>query len=403
MTTFAAARVADVGLPRSPKRSVLWMLALAGCAAAGLQFAVRLTNDAVSLELGEPLVMAILAAWITVSYVLCGLLAWSRRPASRFGPLMVAAGFVTFLSSLYWTTNDVTATIGQALDLVAPVLFLHVFLAFPSGRLDGRFERALIGVGYATAIGLQVVRMAFGAFGPGNLFAAAQNPEVALAAVRIQLLAVSAFCLAGVGILGVRRIRSGRPLRRSFALLVDAFGLGLVTIAALFLSHVFQGPAIQQLRWVMFAALGLAPTAFLVGLLNDRLARSSVGELLLRLRADPAPVELRDGLARALRDPSLTLAYWLPDFGSYVDLDGRAVELPEPGSRRATTLIDRDGTRVAALLHDPALNDEPELLNAVTAAAGIALENARLHAELRARLEELRGSRARILDAVLDQ
>jgi signal transduction histidine kinase len=165
------------------------------------------------------------------------------------------------------------------------------------------------------------------------------------------------------------------------------------------LSHFFEGPAIEQIRWATFAVIGLAPIAFLIGLLRDRLARSSVGELLLELRTDPAPAELRDALARALRDPSLTLAYWLPDFASYVDLDGTAVELPTPDDRRATTLIERDGIRVAALLHDPALNDEPELLDAVTAAAGIALENARLHAELRARLEELRGSRARIVDA----
>ena len=54
---------------------------------------------------------------------------------------------------------------------------------------------------------------------------------------------------------------------------------------------------------------------------------------------------------------------------------------------------------MAALLHDPALEDEPELLTAVTAAAGIALENARLNVELRARVEELRGSRARIVEA----
>ena len=47
----------------------------------------------------------------------------------------------------------------------------------------------------------------------------------------------------------------------------------------------------------------------------------------------------------------------------------------------------------------PSLEDEPELLASVTAAAGIALENARLQVELRARLEELRGSRARIVEA----
>src|SRR4029077_1372820 len=62
-------------------------------------------------------------------------------------------------------------------------------------------------------------------------------------------------------------------------------------------------------------------------------------------------------------------------------------------------LIDRGGARVAALLHDPGLADEPELLEAVTAAAGIAIENGRLQAELKARLEELRGSRSRVIEA----
>ena len=62
-------------------------------------------------------------------------------------------------------------------------------------------------------------------------------------------------------------------------------------------------------------------------------------------------------------------------------------------------MIGRNGDRVAALIHDPALSGEPELLEAVSAAAGIAIENGRLHVELRARLEELRGSRSRIVEA----
>ena len=82
----------------------------------------------------------------------------------------------------------------------------------------------------------------------------------------------------------------------------------------------------------------------------------------------------------------------------YADPDGRPVELPDLEGR-ATTLIDRDGAHVAALIHDPALADEPELLDGVQAAAGIALENGRLHAELRARLDELRGSRVRLVEA----
>jgi signal transduction histidine kinase len=111
---------------------------------------------------------------------------------------------------------------------------------------------------------------------------------------------------------------------------------------------------------------------------------------------------LRDALARALRDPTLQLAYWLPDYECYADLHGRPVELQDLDGR-ATTLIDRGGEHIAALIHDPALEDEPELLVSVQAAAGIALENGRLHAELQAQLEELRGSRARIVEAAQNE
>ena len=356
-------------------------------------------SDLVSGELGEPLVIAFLSSFLTVAYVLCGLIAWLRRPASRFGPLMIAAGIANFLSGLSWTTSDVPFTIGQSLDMVPPVLFLHVFLAYPSGRLRSRSERILITAAYVTAIALELVRMALGGFGPHNLLEVSPDPAAGLVALRIQLVAISAFCLCGLGILVARRLREGRPLRRSFALLMDVFALGLVMIPFLLVSSAFGGPVVAEIRWATFLTLALAPVAILIGLLQDRLARSSVGELFLELKEEPPPADLRDALARALRDPSLTLAFWLPDYQCYADLDGRPVDLPKGDGRRAMTLIDRDGAHVAALLHDPALDDERELLDAVTAAAGIALENGRLHAALTARLEDLRGSRARMVEA----
>src|ERR671937_217660 len=104
-------------------------------------------------------------------------------------------------------------------------------------------------------------------------------------------------------------------------------------------------------------------------------------------------------LARALHDPSLSLAYWLPERSRYVDVDGRPVELPRGGDLRVATIIEREGRPVAALVHDATLHDEPDLVEAVGAAAGLALENERLQADLRARLEDLRASRARIVDA----
>ena len=404
MATIAApASLAEPVAGRPPRPAELWALTLAGCAAGASSLVFALRNEAIGTELGEPLVIALLADWITLSYVFCGLIAWWRRPESRFGPLMIVAGFVNYVTTLSWTTNDVAFTVGQVFDLLPPVLFLHVFLAFPSGRLETRFERRLVGTAYVAAIGLQFFRLAFGGFGPRNLLELSANQRLTDWATHTQLLIVSGACLAGVAVLAVRRRRSGRPLRRSLALLVDAFALGLLMISFLFVSLVFGGPAVPQIRWATFVTLGLAPIAFLVGLLHSRLARSSVGELFVELRSDPAPAELRAAIARALRDPSATLAYWLPEFGRYADLEALPVDLPDGNGRQATTLIDRDGDHVAALVHDRSLLDEPELLFAVKAAAAIAIENARLHVDLRARLLELRGSRARIVEAGLKE
>lgn len=378
---------------------MLWAIALAGCGAGAASLLFALTNNAIGPELGAPLVIASLWSWTTLAYILGGLIAWSRRPASRFGPLMVGAGVVCFLVTLSWTSADVPYTVGQALDKLPAVVFLHVFLAFPDGRLKGRFEKALVSSAYAMAIGLELGRMVIGDYGTHNLLGFARAPGAFEHVRNVQLLFLSGCCVAGVGILIARRRREGRPLRRSLTVLIDAFGVGLVMIAVFFVANTLNAPAVAEIRWVLFVTLGLAPVAFVIGLIDARLARSAVGELFVELRSDAAPAGLPEALARALRDPSLTLAYWLPEFQSWADANGQSVELPQPGSGRAMTLIDRDGTRMAALLHNPALEDEPELLAAVGAAAGIALENGRLQAEQKAHLEELKGSRARVIEA----
>ncbi len=392
MATIAAPEPgADASGARAPKHWQLLAIALAGCGLAACSIVLALSSDVSNLQVA-------LLEWISLPYIAAGLVAWWRRPDSRLGLLMIAGGFATGLSALQFAHADVLHTIGAALDVLPAAIFLHVYLAFPDGRLRTRFERVLVASAYASAIGLQLVKMSLGAFGADNLLVISAQPDAAQVAERVQLVSISAMCLAGIGVLVARRRRAGRPLRRSVALLVDSFAIGLVMIAVLFVLGAFQGPEFKEFQRATLIVIGISPIAFLIGLLDARLARSSVGDLLVGLRGDPSPADLRDALAGALRDPSLTLVYWLPEFGSYADLAGQPVELPTPDSRRAMTLIDREGTHVAALLHDPSLKDEPELLDAVTAAAGIALENARLHVELRARLEELRGSRARIVE-----
>jgi signal transduction histidine kinase len=342
-----------------------------------------------------------LLTWISVPYIAAGLVAWSRRPESRLGPLMITGGFASGLSALQFAERDLPYTIGAMCDLLPAAFFLHICLSFPDGRLTSLLERVLVGLAYAAAFGLQLVKLAVVDFGPHNLLEISVRLEAAEAVGRVQLLSLSGLCLIGIGVLGARRRQGGRPLRRSLALLIGSFALGLAMIAVLLVSgliEAFQGDTFLAIQRSTLFVIGLSPIAFLVGLLDARLARAAVGDLVLELREEPAPADLRDALARALRDPSLELAYWLPDFGVYADAEGRPVQLQDLNGR-ATTLIDREHVHIAALIHDPALADEPELLDAVRTAAGIALENGRLHAELRARLEELRGSRARIVEA----
>jgi signal transduction histidine kinase len=372
------------------------VIGLAGCAAAACTVVVASTGDG-SRQL---YVAAALADWITLSFIAAGLVAWRRRPESRLGRLMVAAGFVNFLSSLAVGGFAVAYVIGEVLDFLPPVLFLHVFLAYPTGRLRGRFERRYVGVAYATAIVPSVVRVLLGDEGqPHDVLVLLARPGASHAIQQVQLVAMTILVLGGIGVLVGRRRAQGRPLRRSATLLVDSFALGLVLIALLYLSLALGRPEVEAIRRATFFVIGLAPLAFMLGLLQARLARSGVGDLVVALRAQPAPSDLQNALARALRDPSLALAYWLHEFEVWVDINGRPVQLPTETSERSVTVIDRDGAPVAALLHDTALSDEPELLAGVVAAAGIALENARLQAELRARLEELQGSRARIIEA----
>jgi signal transduction histidine kinase len=158
--------------------------------------------------------------------------------------------------------------------------------------------------------------------------------------------------------------------------------------------------------WRLDAAVGLAlcilavPAAVLAIALLEVLGHGlcAMSEAFLTApRAAGGPV--REMLAESLGDRTLSIAYWLPDREVFVDEAGRPVELPDPGSGRAWTAVERNGTRVAAIVHDAALDTGPELVHAAAAAAALALDNERLKADLRARVEELRVSRVRIVEA----
>jgi signal transduction histidine kinase len=155
------------------------------------------------------------------------------------------------------------------------------------------------------------------------------------------------------------------------------------------------GPVLGIVLWLL-----ALPTAVLAIAVLDSLRTllcTITRALLSPRQAAGGPV--REMLAASLGDHSVTVAYWLPDREAFVDEAGRRVALPQSGSGRAWTAVERDGRTVAAIVHDASLDTSRELVQAAAAASSLAIDNERLKADLRARLEELRVSRLRIVEA----
>ena len=298
---------------RAPQAWMLWAIAVAAIGIITGTLVLALASS----QLDRLGLRSLLVGWIVVPYVVGGILAWWRRPASRLGPLMLATGFATALAPLQWVDQPALYSIGHLFDMLPAALYLHVFLAFPTGKLTRLPERVVVIACYAAVLGLQLAKILLGV-SPENVLAVSAHSALANRVEGIQLTFVALLLLVGGVLLFLRTRREGRTGRRPTALLVDAFGLALVMLALLYVAGTLSWPAFDTIRLITFASLGLAPVVFLIALLDARLARGEVAALMVELGDHPTE-DLQAPLARALRDPSLTLAYWLPEYGSWAD------------------------------------------------------------------------------------
>jgi signal transduction histidine kinase len=328
------------------------------------------------------------------------MLEWRRHPTSRIGLLMMGCAMAWFLGRLSLTDSPAPFTIGIFLSPLFFAFFGHVLLAFPYGRLTTWYSRALVTVGYLDTTVLIAAGIVLYETDPGeprNLALIDANNPLS-DALRNAARGIGIACFVAILAILAHRWRNATPRwRRTFALVfwTGAAASALSAVAILTRAPYRPLGPVEVVAYLLIAAV---PVALTMDLLRGKIERGAVADLVLELGDTRAPGKLRDALARALHDPSLSLAYWLPERDGYFDVEGRPVELPRDGTSRVATIVELEGRPVAALVHDAALGDE-QLVSAVGAAAGLALENERLQADLRARLTELRASRARIVDA----
>ena len=281
--------------------------------------------------------------------------------------------------------------------------------AWTNGRSAAR-GTALLALAFGAGVG--VLGLAFAAVFdpatqgcvqcPANLLRVIGEPGLASALGRAGL-ALTVIWIAAFAVLATVRLTRSSPARRRVAwpVLVPAVATvalyGAGAVHGLDRGFLSNDPTDRALR--LAEAGGLVLVAAGVGLarLRIRRTRAALARLVLELGDAPSPGELRARLADSLGDPTLELLHRL-EGGEWIDAEGRETGLPSIDGREATRLR-VGGEDVLAIVHRPGLLDDPALVAELATTASLALQHERLHASLRARLEELRASRSRIVAA----
>jgi signal transduction histidine kinase len=352
-------------------------------------------------------VLGLVIGW---GFIGTGLFAWARRPDNALGSLMVATGFAFFVAGLSSSNIPAVFSVGALLSSVYIVTTMHTLLAAPHGTLAPGDRRVIVAAYLLVTVGIVPLYLFFDpssqcAQCPENVFLVEDSETlVNVLSTLINLIGLVLVVLVLRSL--IRRWRS--PSRAERKLYTPMYACGVALMIALIGQLLIQS-ASQQSNAVDIAFVislvpfSLVPFLFLGALLRARLLEGgAVSGLMRRLNETPRAGGLRDALAEALEDSSLELVYWLPERQRYVDFRGRDFELPTDDPNRAIHSVTRDGECVAAIIFD-ALPEAKPHVEAVGAAASLALMNERLEAELRAKVDELRRSRERMLRIGLEE
>ena len=281
--------------------------------------------------------------------------------------------------------------VGWALVLVSLALGAAALLARlrRARDLERRQLELVVAVGAIVAIGVGVDMFTWFIWPHGGI-------QLRMAVIGVSFATFPA--AAGVAILRYRLYDIDLVVNRTlvYITLTVLLAAAYVATALLLGTALGRGSAWTTAGATLAAALCFRPLRARVQDAVDRRfnrarydALLRIGEFMDSLRAGrAAPEAIERLLGELVGDPRLELRLFLPDGGLYVDTRGMpAADLP--GDDRQQTPIERAGTPVGMVLHQPSRSDDPELLRRLVEAGGLAIEIARLRAELRRRLAEV--------------
>jgi signal transduction histidine kinase len=320
------------------------------------------------------------------------------------GPMVLAAGSLAAAAPLLSVglaqRSSAWVIVGAIGQLLIPAVVVAALL-FPSGRLLGRVRRAVAALVVLLGITVCVVQAA--TYDPGgwgwcrclsNPLAslgtgAAGYPDLADRLVLVEAAAV----LAGLAGFWAPRPRRRRGLSAAFAATFTLLAISWLAADVALLGS--TGVVPTPVSGTRDGALVLLAALYPVGFATHRPSRARVADLLLAVREEGGPRHLQSLVARAIGDPEAVVAWWDPARAGFVDRLDRLVDVPVDGVLRVET----GGRPIVVVLAERIDAVDSGVRESVAQALLLAAENRRLTAELRASLEQVRDSRARIVAA----
>ncbi len=340
----------------------------------------------------------------------------ARGSSGRLASLLLAIAFAFALNGLTGATAPGLFVIGRITIPLTIMLLMYFCVAYPDGRINAREDSILlafaaVGFGALLVGDLLVsrvppvagpfVRCSDGAC-PANPLNVIELPEAGRA-LSTALALWTAITLAATAILAARRLANATRLQRRGLSPQLAWAV-LITIGYGFFIAVRAVDAHARLLTpaavVVAAVIAALPLAIAVGMARGRvLTMSGLEHMIARLGEHPTLAEMQHTMSRAFGDPTLQLLIWRASSQRYADIDGQEAQSLTTAPGRQLTRFTRDGTDFAAVAHDPYLADERDVLTAAGSAVSLALDNARLSADLSASIAELEASRKRLASA----
>lgn len=327
--------------------------------------------------------------------------------------LWIPQTFFSVISDLGWLWPVL-----RSIDLAWALALGMLALSYPSGRYRGRVDHVVVVIG----VGVSVVRVVSAVLlnqpdqatcdcAP-NAYAVVEDSSFWSAIDLGYRIIGAAIVMFVAGRLLWRWLRAGLPARTvafvmpigliawTLALVVEAVSFAAVREDAETL--VFVMASTGPIAIISLFAVASVPICYVAGSLHLRATRGRVADLM-RITRDGAPRGVwRDSLAAALGDPGVEVYWWDDAAGEYRDDDGAVVDLPVKAGAPSRTLLPitaGDGSPIAVIRHDRALSENERLLDGVSTALRLSVDNGELRSEVERTLEHVRESRQRIVEA----